>query len=257
MHVRTKKSGAMELSRIKIADADNIKLASSQTTTERGVHITTTSGNAQSQVAASLWTVLETGVPTALASMTARTTRTGAAETMPLAQTRPSMAMDVRTLMRTSSAPRRAVPSLWTVWELGKSMAHAYMMMSHTRTRSAALILLREPLHIMASLVLMRIAMFSAAPSFARSLWTVLEVGTSLMLATMTRMHTRTSVADCTRSQSSLPTTDINACMPTSLRSAPLRSVPSLWTVLVPGAAMRPVTTLTLLMRMSAAACTM
>ena len=162
MHVRTKKSGAMELSRIKIADADNIKLASSQTTTERGVHITTTSGNAQSQVAASLWTVLETGVPTALASMTARTTRTGAAETMSSAQTRPTMATDVLTLMPTSSAPRRAVPSLWTVWEVGATTVPASMTIRLTRTRSAAPMLLREPLHITATLVLLLTAMFSA-----------------------------------------------------------------------------------------------
>ena len=183
MHVRTKKSGAMELSRIKIADADNIKLASSQTTTERGVHITTTSGNAQSQVAASLWTVLETGVPTALASMTARTTRTGAAETMSSAQTRPTMDLVVSMPMPTSSAPRRAVPSLWTVWEVGATTVPASMTIRHTRTRSAAPMLLREPLHTTATLVLLLTAMCSAVQSFVLNLWTVLAVGTSAVLA--------------------------------------------------------------------------
>ena len=162
MHVRTKKSGAMELSRIKIADADNIKLASSQTTTERGVHITTTSGNAQSQVAASLWTVLETGVPTALASMTARTTRTGAAETMSSAQTRPTMATDVLTLMPTSSTPRSAVPSLWTVWELGELTLSATVTRAQTRTRSAALILWRGPLPTTGTLAHLQTAMSNA-----------------------------------------------------------------------------------------------
>ena len=162
MHVRTKKSGAMELSRIKIADADNIKLASSQTTTERGVHITTTSGNAQSQVAASLWTVLETGVPTALASMTARTTRTGAADTMPPPLLLHIMDTVARMPMNTSSAPRRAVPSLWTAWEHGVPMVDAFMTTRLTRTRSAALMLWREPLHITATLVLLLTAMFSA-----------------------------------------------------------------------------------------------
>ena len=94
--------------------------------------------NAVTKSAASLWTVLETGVPTALASMIPMITRTGAAETMPSAQTRPTMVTDVLTLMPTSSVPRRAVPSLWTAWELGKSMAHVFMMRIHTRTRSAA-----------------------------------------------------------------------------------------------------------------------
>ena len=189
--------------------------------------------------------------------MTTKTIITGAAETMLSLQMLPTMDSDVHTSIPTSSAPRRAVPSLWTAWEIGKSMVSASMMRMPTRTRSAALLLWREPLHIMAMPVHMLIAMFSAARYYVPSLWTVLVLGTSTALVLTTRKHTATSVADCTRSQLLLRTTDMLAHMPTSLSSAPLRSVPSLWTVLVLGACMTLATTKKLITRTSAADCTL
>ena len=129
---------------------------------ENNAHMRMDLLSARVRVAASLWTVMETGVPMVTVTMTAMITRTGAADSMPSAQMRPTMVMDAHTGIPTSNAPQRAVPSLWTAWELGVVMTLAPTTMNHIRISDAALILWREHLLTMATPAHMLTAMFSA-----------------------------------------------------------------------------------------------
>ena len=84
------------------------------------MHITTSP--VPKVAALSLWTVLEPGEPTDLATTIPRTTRTGGADCTRLAQMLLTMVMAALMPITTSSVPKLVVPNLWTVWDLGKPM---------------------------------------------------------------------------------------------------------------------------------------
>ena len=86
------------------------------------VHLRTTTSSVPPVVVLSLWTVLDLGMPTDLATTIPRTTRTGGADCTRLAQMLLTMVMAALMPITTSSVPKLVVPNLWTVWDLGKPM---------------------------------------------------------------------------------------------------------------------------------------
>ena len=118
-------------------------------------------------------------------------------------------------------------------------------------TKNAEHILLQEKVAIMVLHALILTHMCSANPKIVYSLWIVQARGRNMALASTKQTPTRTGAADCTRSLSHLPTTDTLAHMPTSLSSALLINVPSLWTVLELGKTMEHARTMSFIIIMS------
>ena len=104
---------------------------------ESSAHIRTERWIALQMSALSPLTVLATGELTALASMTALTTRTGGAGPTPSALTLLTTVTAVHTPMLTSSAPQEVASSQWIARASGRTMVLALTMILITRTRDA------------------------------------------------------------------------------------------------------------------------
>ena len=169
-------------------------------------------------------TVLVRLGPTMHASMTARTTRTGAAG---CTRSRPMLlttVMAAHTPRRSSSARPMAVLSLWTAWVPSELTQRANTTRKRTRTRSAAPTVSLCPLLTTGIPVRLLTTMSSARRQHAPSLLTVLANGTrsthsrtkSMHPASMTLLTTRTGGAGSTRSQPQWPTMATDAPMSTT-----------------------------------------